>query len=272
LYCNRHRRRQSLFCKDLAGDLGFEPSCEALRRYWPDVANALFCLRMRKNHRATILNQHWARVGNIFPYFSPTPTGRGRPPRTRNHATSRVCGWLCRACRTPGHANLFFNIARSSWARPRFETALKLGAGQAVAVFQRRDGVDAWALGCFGESALGAEMAIESASRTLASSKDWHGSSYAIEAGPAMRSAPCRDARRSVKAGDSWSQPTWTPLVQPRPRPCARVKPLVGKGSMCRLGTLRTGPWRRARNRSRESGRRMFPGPLAARPLQRPTA
>jgi hypothetical protein len=110
-------------------------------------------------------------------------------------------------------------------------------------------------------------MAIESASRTLASSKDWHGSSYAIEAGPAMRSAPCRDARRSVKAGDSWSQPTWTPLVQPRPRPCARGKPLVGKGSMCRLGTLRIGPWRRARNRSRESGRRMFPRAISCSPV-----
>ena len=39
-----------------AGDLGFEPSPEALRRYWSDVANALLCLRMRKNQRALTLN------------------------------------------------------------------------------------------------------------------------------------------------------------------------------------------------------------------------
>jgi hypothetical protein len=51
--------------------LGFEPSHEALRRYWSDVANALFGLRLRKNHTAITLNQHWARTGNIFPCFSP---------------------------------------------------------------------------------------------------------------------------------------------------------------------------------------------------------
>ena len=56
--------------------LGFEPSREALRRYWSDVANALLCLRMRRGHRATILNQHWARTGNTFPYFSPVSPER----------------------------------------------------------------------------------------------------------------------------------------------------------------------------------------------------
>jgi hypothetical protein len=54
-------------------DLGFEPSYEALRMYCSDVANALLCLPMRRNHTAITLEQHWARRGNIFPYFSPVP-------------------------------------------------------------------------------------------------------------------------------------------------------------------------------------------------------
>jgi len=49
----------------------YEPSREAFGRSWSDVANALLCNRMRGNHQATILNQHWARTGNSLPYFSP---------------------------------------------------------------------------------------------------------------------------------------------------------------------------------------------------------
>jgi hypothetical protein len=54
--------------------LGFERSREALGRDWSDFANVLLCLRMRRNQRAFILNQHWARTGNIFPYFCPAST------------------------------------------------------------------------------------------------------------------------------------------------------------------------------------------------------
>jgi len=61
-----------------SGRLGFEPSRGALRTYWSDVANALLCLRMRRNHTAITLNQDWARKGNAFPYFSPAGTGWAR--------------------------------------------------------------------------------------------------------------------------------------------------------------------------------------------------
>jgi hypothetical protein len=63
----------------LDGNRGFEPSREALRMYWLNVANALLCLRMRKTHTAITLNQNWARTANIFPCFSldpPAPVGR----------------------------------------------------------------------------------------------------------------------------------------------------------------------------------------------------
>ncbi len=81
-----------------AGDLGFEPSREALRRYWSEVANALLCLRMRRNHRATILNQHWACTGNTFPCFSPATTGWDRLPRTgvRSGASRAMVNWQTR--------------------------------------------------------------------------------------------------------------------------------------------------------------------------------
>ena len=59
-----------------AGDLGFEASHESLGICWTHVANALLCLRMRKDHIANILNQHCGRTGNTFPYFSPA-TGVG---------------------------------------------------------------------------------------------------------------------------------------------------------------------------------------------------
>jgi hypothetical protein len=36
-----------------------------------DFANALPSLRMRRDHKATTLNQDRARTGNSFPYFSP---------------------------------------------------------------------------------------------------------------------------------------------------------------------------------------------------------
>ncbi len=65
-----------------AGDLGFEPSYPALGTRRNYVANALFCLRMRKNHTATTLNQHWGRTGNIFPYFSPVALARDYLPAT----------------------------------------------------------------------------------------------------------------------------------------------------------------------------------------------
>jgi hypothetical protein len=51
--------------------LGFEPSCQALRRHWSDVANALLRLRLSRDLTANILNQHWVRTGNNFPYSSP---------------------------------------------------------------------------------------------------------------------------------------------------------------------------------------------------------
>jgi hypothetical protein len=39
-----------------------------------DVPNALPCLPMRRNNTAITLKQHWARMGNIFSYFSPAAT------------------------------------------------------------------------------------------------------------------------------------------------------------------------------------------------------
>src|SRR5262249_53283512 len=66
-----------------AGDLGFEPRRVALRRDWSDVANALLFLQMRRIHRATILNQHWAHTGNSFPCFSPAVPDRTPTPSTR---------------------------------------------------------------------------------------------------------------------------------------------------------------------------------------------
>jgi hypothetical protein len=61
---------------EVTDPLGPEPSHEALRKYWSDVAIALLSLRMRRNHTATILKQHWARKGNTFPYFSPVVPAR----------------------------------------------------------------------------------------------------------------------------------------------------------------------------------------------------
>jgi hypothetical protein len=81
--CQNHKAdsHKSFRNNDLeTGDLGFEPSREALRRYWSDVANALLCLRMRKNHTTNTLNQYWARMGNTFPYFSPDPLSRSHRP------------------------------------------------------------------------------------------------------------------------------------------------------------------------------------------------
>jgi hypothetical protein len=68
--------RNSLGLDDLTGDLGFEPSYEALRRYWSDVAIALPGLQMRRSCTANTLNQDWARTGNMFPYFSPVLPAR----------------------------------------------------------------------------------------------------------------------------------------------------------------------------------------------------
>jgi hypothetical protein len=35
---------------------------------------------MRSNHTAIILHQHWDRMGNSFPYFSPVAGGLGSTP------------------------------------------------------------------------------------------------------------------------------------------------------------------------------------------------
>ena len=61
------------------GDLSFEPCREILRRNWSDVANALLRLRMRRDQRARILNQDWARTGNTFRYFSPVQAATNQP-------------------------------------------------------------------------------------------------------------------------------------------------------------------------------------------------
>jgi hypothetical protein len=81
-----------------AGDLGFEPSLEALRRYRSDVANALLSLQIRRNHTAIILNQHRARTGNTFPYFSPAAMGWDRLPSTgiQSGASGIMMKWQTR--------------------------------------------------------------------------------------------------------------------------------------------------------------------------------